>query len=95
VLPVSTMSQWCVSRSSMAVVIFASPNIACCRYFGSVDTRCEGYRPASSSFRPAICCVAGAVWSGASFRCRRHGRRPATVDPPIGDGPWRTGGDRL
>ena len=27
VLPVSTMSQWCVRRSSMAVVILASPNI--------------------------------------------------------------------
>jgi hypothetical protein len=26
VLPVSTISQWCVSRSSMAVVILASPN---------------------------------------------------------------------
>jgi hypothetical protein len=25
-LPVSMMSQWCVSRSSMAVVILASPN---------------------------------------------------------------------
>ena len=25
-LPVSTMSQWCVSRSSSAVVILASPN---------------------------------------------------------------------
>ena len=25
-LPVSTMWQWCVSRSSSAVVIFASPN---------------------------------------------------------------------
>lgn len=25
-LPVSTMCQWCVSRSSRAVVIFASPN---------------------------------------------------------------------
>ncbi len=75
--------------------VFGEPNIACCRYFGSADTRCEGYRPASSSFRPAICRVAGAVWSGARFRCRRHGRRPATVDPPIGDGPWRAGGDRL
>jgi hypothetical protein len=26
ILPISMMSQWCVSRSSMAVVIFASPN---------------------------------------------------------------------
>src|SRR5271155_2220364 len=26
VLPVSTISQWCVRRSSMAVVILASPN---------------------------------------------------------------------
>jgi hypothetical protein len=29
-LPVSTMSQWCVRRSSSAVVIFASPNIWGC-----------------------------------------------------------------